>query len=378
MRERVLGLRILIVDDEPKSVEPLRAELHKTPNTTVYVVGFKEFHEAIEKLAPQIIVLDLAQGSPAEKNAPGVGTFKEIWHKRFCPLVVYTAVPELLGEEPTLAHPFVKLQKKGSGSEERVIQHIREFAPHLTALDEAGTEVAVALNRALRDVAPRIFENVKEPNQRKEMLVRSARRRVAAAMDKELSTGGPNLRSWEHYLCPPTTTDHLLTGDIIKNRKGDPRDPTQYSVVLTPSCDLVVDERRKPKVDRVLVARCTKVDRLLEDLGLGINTNREKCKDRLLPMLTQGHGSSSLPLPSLPGEFPTMAADFRELALISLKDIGVADEPYVRVASVDNPFRELVAWAYIMNAARPGLPDRDFGSWADEIVAALPKSGAKS
>jgi hypothetical protein len=322
-------------------------------------------------------VLDLAQGTAAEKDAPGLQTFDDIWHKRFCPLVVYTAVPELLGDDVRLGHPFIKLQKKGSGSEERVIEHIREFGPHLSALDEASAEVALVLNRALKEVARRIFDNVRDAGQRKEMLVRSARRRVAAAMDKELSTGGPNLRSWEHYLCPPTNAAHLLTGDVIKKVDGDSRDPSQYAIVLTPSCDLVVSEHRKPKLENVLVAKCTTVARLLDDLGLALNTKPERIREGMLPMLTQGHGGSSFPLPGLPGEFPTMATDFRNLELITINDIGDAKKPWIRIASVDNPFRELVAWAYIMNAARPGLPDRDFGAWADEIIAALPKPAAK-
>jgi CheY-like chemotaxis protein len=372
-----LGLRILVVDDEPTSVQPLCAELGKSHNTTVTVVGFDDFQNAIERFAPQIIVLDLARGSAADKDAPGIQTFEDIWQKRFCPLVVYTAVPDLLGDEPRLTHPFIKLQKKGSGSEERVIEHIREFGPHLSALDEAGAEVGLALNRALKDVARRIFDNVKEPGQRKEMLVRSARRRVAAAMDKELSTGGPNLRSWEHYLCPPTNAAHLLTGDLIKKTDGRPEDPSQYAIVLTPSCDLVVSEHRKPKVEKVLVAMCTTVARLLDDLGLAITTKPERIREGLLPILTQGHGGSSFPLPGLPGEFPAMAADFRNLELIGINDIGDAKRPWIRIASVDNPFRELVAWAYITNAARPGLPERDFGEWADEIIAGLPRPATK-
>ena len=67
-----------------------------------------------------------------------------------------------------------------------------------------------------------------------------------------------------------------------------------------------------------------------------------------------------------------MTADFRRLDLINLDQIGSGNEEYLRIASVDNPFRELVAWAYILNAARPGMPERDFESWAEEITAAVP------
>lgn len=34
-------------------------------------------------------------------------------------------------------------------------------------------------------------------------------------------------------------------------------------------------------------------------------------------------------------------------------------------------FRELVVWAYLQTSRRPGLPDRDFASWGDEILLDL-------
>jgi hypothetical protein len=372
-----MKLRILIVDDEAKSVETLHAELEKLPGIEAVIVGFDKIDEAIEDHAPHIVVLDLARGVPTGEDAPGLEIYELIWKTKFCPLVFYTAVPELLGEDPRLKHPFVRTEKKGSGSEERVINDIRGFERHVSALESVNTEIRGALNRTLKEVAPGVFASVKEPIEAQDMLTRMARRRVAAVMDEKLSTGGPNLRTWEQYLCPPTITGHLLTGDIIRKRAGDSQNPSSYAVILTPSCDLVRDEHRQPKVDKVLAAMCSGVDQLLTEVGLDLTSRREKCKDRLLPLLRQGHGHWCLPVPALPGEFPTMVADFRRLELINISQIGDGETEYVRVASVDNPFRELVAWAYILCAARPGLPDRDFDAWVEEVVLALPEPERK-
>lgn len=372
-----MKLRILIIDDQPESVKPLEDEIReKLPEAESRVVGFDAARAAITDFEPDIIVLDLLRETTEE--APGLDVWEFVWEKWFCPLVFYTAFPERLEQDDRSKHPFVRTEKKGGGSEERVIAHIHGFDVHVSALLAVGAEIRGVLNRMLKEVADRAFSNVKGPTEVRDMLTRMARRRVAAAMDDRLSTGGPNLRPWEHYLCPPLVERHLLTGDIIRRRDGDPADPTQYGVVLTPSCDLVDDGQRKPKVEKVLVAICANVQRLLQDLNLDVQTNREKCKERLLPMLSQGYGTSCLPLPGLPGAFPAMAADFRTLELIGLKEIGSGGEPFLRVASVDTPFRELVAWAYITNAARPGLPDRDFGSWADEIIADLPKPASRA
>jgi hypothetical protein len=375
-----LGLRILIVDDEPASVEPLRVELERRPETKVKVVNFGGFRDGITEFIPNIIVLDLAHGSPLNEDVPGNEIFDQIWTENFCPVVVYTALPSLLEREQgdeAVTHPFVKVEQKGSGSEERVIARIHEFEPHVSAIDGASVEIERTLNQALKEIAPRIFENVENADQRREMLVRSARRRVAAAMDKELSTGGPCLRSWEHYLYPPTSPRHPFTGDIIRKHGGDPGDPTQYAVVLTPSCDLVATEKRKPKVRRVLVARCREVDWLLQELTPLERKDEEERKTRLRTILTRGHGLSCLPLPALPGVFPPMTADFRDLEVIDFAEIADGKE-YIRIASVDSPFRELVAWAYVSCAARPGLPDRDYDEWVDDVLAKLPEIKANA
>lgn len=367
----MLPLRILIIDDQPNSVQALSDELHqKMPETEQRIVDFNQAAAEIEAFEPDIIVLDLLLG--ATEDAPGLDIWTLIWDKKFCPLVFYTAFPAKLDDDARIHHPFVRREQKGGGSEERVIGHIQALDPHITAVRAVRTEVRRVLNRMIQDVAERVFGNVSEGEARRDMLVRMARRRVAAAMDEQLSTGGPKLRSWEHYLCPPVIAGHLLTGDLIRKRSGLPTDPLQYALVLTPSCDLVKEGDRSPKVEKALVAQCTGAERLLEDAGADLTTGKPRIRQRLLPVLRQGYGRSCMPLPRLPGAFPPMTADFKKLELIKLTEIGDGDQPYVRVASVDNPFREMVAWAYATNAARPGLPDRDFDAWADEIVAALP------
>jgi hypothetical protein len=121
-----------------------------------------------------------------------------------------------------------------------------------------------------------------------------------------------------------------------------------------------------------------KVDQLLVDLGLTVTASTkpqavENVRKKLSKFLTQGYGHSSFPIAGLPGEFPVMAADFRSLEIVPLAEAG---EPakYERVASVDAPFRELFVWAYLSAAGRPGMPDRDFGPWADAIIAEVQKN----
>lgn len=358
-------MRILLIDDLPDSVVVVRDELTNELDCDCKIVGFEAVEDSLNAHDPHVVVLDVLQGTGAEGQTSGLDASRYIWEKKFCPLVFYTAHAEYLQGEPHEGHPFWRVVKKGSDSEKEVLQSIQQFAPHISALEDAGREVRWAMNGALREIAPRIFEKISGEAERADTLVRSVRRRVAARMDDALSSGGANLMPWEFYLCPPVVK-HLLTGDIIRKRLGSREDPTSYAVILTPSCDLA-----NPKVAQVLVSRCKGPDRLLQDLGLkDVQKWKGDHKERLLSVLRQGYAQSCMPLPALPGEFPPMTADFRVLQLVDLVQIGDGDEEYTRVASVDDPLRELIAWAYMLAAARPGLPDRDFDAWAKEIILA--------
>ena len=220
----------------------------------------------------------------------------------------------------------------------------------------------------MRDVAPYAFEAFADTDRRMETIKRSGRRRIAALMD-ELSLDGTTLASWEQYLFPPVCDSPQL-GDILRKVDGANDDPVSFRVVLTPSCDLVSSGSRDPKVSNVLVAKCCSMNDGLDRTSRK-NMGIKKLEDQLPRILTQGYFESVIPFPSLKNRIPTMAADLRDLELIPINDISVSNGPFRRVASVDSPFRELIAWAYMQIAGRPGLPDRDSASWTKEIIATL-------
>jgi hypothetical protein len=96
-----------------------------------------------------------------------------------------------------------------------------------------------------------------------------------------------------------------------------------------------------------------------------------KLKERLpSAILSQGHFEGIIPLPAFPGHFPHMVADLRNLELVPI-DVRGSQTGFERIASVDSPFRELVAWAYMQTTARPGLPERDCDRWCKEIINSL-------
>jgi hypothetical protein len=374
--ENSLVLRILFVDDKLDSVQSAMDEVGNRfqPNPSIKHVTFGEAQSSIKRFAPHVVVLDLREDAtgdlPTEVGEEKVLNF--VWDHRFCPVVIYSAFPDELVDKDKGNHPFVKTVKKGSQSERAVADYASEFVPYIEALESVNAEINNVMNRSLREVSGRIFSAIEPKDERTEHLTRSVRRRVAAKMDEKLSSGnGPKLAAWEHLLCPPVSTQ-LLTGDILVAKDANADAPESFRVIVSPSCDLVREGNRQPKVTEVLLAKCKPVTRLLGDAGLSADAKPDKVKSAIRPALTQGYSQSCLPLPELKGVFPSMVADFRSLELASLDEIGDGSTTkYRRVASLDNPFRNHVAWAYCQYAARPGLPDRDFEAWTGEIVSQI-------
>ncbi len=73
-----------------------------------------------------------------------------------------------------------------------------------------------------------------------------------------------------------------------------------------------------------------------------------------------------------------MTACLRDLELIGVDRVaasGEAGKDYRRICSVDSPFREQLAWAYLQIAGRPGVPDRDLDGCIDLYFEPLKRAG---
>ena len=364
-------LRVLFVEDDREAIDPILDQIEQKETEIEYCVfNFHEAEENIRSLRPDIVILDLFDGALIEENNRGSAQLDFIWEQQFCPVVVHTGLPEAIED---FEHPFVQMLKKGRGSDEQVLEAIRSFKPHVQALKEAEDYIKDSFAFAMRDVAPYAFDTFSEIEQRNDAILRASRRRLAAMMDN-LAVEGKKLASWEQYIFPPISKDIML-GDVLRKTDGKDTNPASFRVVLTPSCDLVSSGGRPPKVRNVLVAKCCSTERgfeLISRKDLGTEKRRDRLKS---DVLSRGFLEIIMPFPALEGRIPTMMVNLRELELIPLSDVVSEEKQFCRVASLDSPFRELVSWAYVQVSGRLGLPDRDFASWCDEIVADYQNKG---
>jgi len=362
--------KILFVEDDATAVADAKELLEKSGHFCT-VCSFGEAENHIQNFGPDIIILDLLQGPSSAPAQTGRITLDFIWKIRFCPIIIYSAAPEYLDDDDRVTkHPLIRRVKKGSGSHLLLKQTLDQFNGHIVAMQNAGHNLNQAFSMAIRDIAEISFPLYNDPKIRDEVLIRCGRRRVSALIDSTLTT--ERIVSWEQFIFPPINSD-LMLGDIIRETSDESKLPTSFRIVLTPSCDLAVRGSGKSQVDKALVARCFPISELKTRTALCKVSEGDDLKKALISnVLSQGFYQKMLVIPNLPEVLPDMVANLKELEFVPISEISnIGDKKFVRIASVDSPFRELVSWAYLQIACRPGLPDRDFDTWAEKILPQL-------
>lgn len=388
-------MRVLIIDDDERVRQTLQVTIEERDGWEVRSQGFRNLPKALAEYRPDAVVLDLVEGDVTEDDdIAGNQSFVEIRNNWFCPVVVYS---DHQGQE-NFEHAFVEIVPKGAGSNLTVLESLQQFTAVAKVIGSVHQDFDKRIRQALHDSVPKLHSQLGTAGDQADeatILPRAVRRLVAARMDADASGDG-KLKAWERFVIPPLG-GHLYSADLLRRTDANWSDPEAFRLVLTPSCDLVRHGGEDPKATRVLVAQCEPLTELgtVQLSADTSNRNRKKIKS----MLTEGVVDGFLPIPRFAGHVPSMKANLRRLALIKWNSIqmeereptaangpapvelAAADEPaaaeepapvdeplYIRAASTDSPFRELVVWAYLRVTGRPGAPVFDVDGWLADIL----------
>jgi CTP synthase len=373
------GIKILVVEDVQHTAEAIKATLEERLNLTgddVEIIG--DFDEALNAIRPsrpyEAVVLDLYVGEASQSDdRRGQQVWEKIWDKKLMPVIIHTGGECDLDPPIPEDNPFVTCIPKGSTSDVQVADYIDSLRPQILALREVSEEFDKAVHSVLKHTSPLVWQTTENDEQlRSQVLVRTARRRLAAIMDLNTMSGDEQLMSWEQYVYPPLG-DSIFTGDILQVANGSAENPEDFRLVLTPSCDTQVTASGRCKVESILVSKCTHIKSYFDVCKV----KKSKILEDLPARLSEPQQGGFIPLPAYQRIIPLMAADLRKLELIPLENIsayGRAGMGYERIASIDSPFREYVLWAHMHIAGRPGMPERNLKKWAEEIRDEVQKS----
>lgn len=377
------GLKILIIEDMEEPRERLKLTIERTMKSAEVALQ-PDFEEALKDMLPprsfEAVVLDLFEGDPeGEGNKHGQKIWEEIWERKFVPVIIYTGGECDLDPPVPVDNPFVKcIRKQEEDSDKKVVEHLQAISPYMFALREVEEELNKVIRSVLAKTSPHIWQSSEaDERTRSELLVRSARRRLAATMDMKTASTNESMLSWEQYIHPPLE-DCLLTGDILRARDAPATEAASYRLVLTPSCDMQMNKGGVCKVKQILVAKCDDIGKYTSSVVDNYKVKARALTEKLPRYLSEPHQGGFIPLPEYKRVIPCMAADLRALELIPVGDIDAIDDtgrPFKRIVSVDSPFREQMTWAYLQIVGRPGMPERDLARWAQDIIGAEAATG---
>ena len=373
-------MKILIIDDEEAVRQSLRRQIEKGNDWKVKDQGFDELDKVLEDFRPDAVVLDLVEGRVTDESAAGNRSFEQIRKMWFCPVVVHSA----FGKEQKFTHSLVATVCKGTDSAPEVVRRLQEFTQTARLIQGVHQDFDDRIRKALRDSVPVLREQLgKTADGNDDAVLRRAVRRLVAARMDAAASGDGRMKAWERFVVP-ALGPHLLSADLLRCREAEWTDAEAFRLVLTPSCDLVQHGGSAPRAERILVARCEPIRRLGNiEVEAGATLSKGR-RNKLRPLLTEGIADGLLPIPQFVDHVPSMAANLKRLDLVGMNEVELETKDghaaadgaaFVRVASTDSPFRELVVWAYLRVTGRPGAPEFDVDEWLDDISDATEGAG---
>lgn len=353
-------MNVLIVEDEPDTIKDIKYYC-EDQNWNTTVVGFEECFKEIMTSNPDVIVLDWYSG-PGDNS--GRAILDSIWTNGYRPVVIFSGNVEFIDiPEEYENSGLIKMISKGD--EEPVKTFLDNLKDSYSAISSFRKELGKSLIEAFRVLEP--IQRASESYLGDDVIKYLLAKRAVNYFDLE-KINVP-LPAWAIYQYPPVISAFLSVCDILRkvncetdlNTVGTPAD---HIVLLTPSCDMVIAEDRSPKVENVLFAECKEISG--SKYG---KITKEKKKEQVL----RSGIENEFALPALENVFPDMIVDMKRLGTVNINRVAYdrntytsnkENYEYVRISSIDSPFREHIVWTFLNNAGRIGVPDRDFLTWA--------------
>lgn len=365
-------MKVLMIEDNIDTIQGLidavsdRGWEHKE-------TSFDSAEENIYSFDPDVVVMDwMFDEEDAEKGKP---ILERIVSNEFRPVIVFSAHDlSIVLEDILRKYKLIDFTRKGD-DDSKLAEKIDKWMESAISL----SQMRHSMNEALIESAKALdsFQKMEAFPSPEIVSFMLSRRTIQYFEQAEVGEQPP---SWVQYVYPPMMNS-LLVADVIRVYSEDtnqavPGVPSEYRIILTPSCDMVNHGAADFKV---LVGHCCDKDRFTEQkLGTGQNVDSGKGKDkveRVVKELQYGYNKAFVALPQLPNVLPYMTLDLKNLDFVLLADIAQTFESfdktkhhYYRVASIASPFREQIVWAHMINSCRPGMPVRDTNSWAKGIL----------
>lgn len=304
-------MKVLIIDDDELSVKGIFDHCNDK-HWDVKVENFEKCYENLLIFDPDVVILDWCE--TASGKSLGEDVLKTIWKNGYRQIIIFSGRQELIDITDELSKSTL-LKSFPKGDEDPVINYLDNNELYFNVLTQYRNEVGNAIIEAFNVIKPiqEASENYIGDAPIKYLLAR----RTADYFDLEKEN--LKLPQWGMYTYPPVSNS-LTVCDIIKKVPVDDNQAPAaeaYRLILTPSCDMVSEGGRNPKVKEIVCAKCFDKEIMVSAFSRGIKNS--KLKDKLGSALTSGAIRNWVALPKLVGVCPTMCTDMKRLEVIPIE-----------------------------------------------------------
>jgi CheY-like chemotaxis protein len=395
--------RILLVEDDEELARSTAETLRRRPvnsqdeKATVDVV--KRFEEALSQIEERrydVIILDIrdeeaVDGSgnidlgqdvtPADK---GLQLYDQIRALRYVPIVFFSAVAHLAQDlhDPPFVAVVSKLEEEDNTLRSKVIEVFDSPLPRLNRA--LARHVDRVLLTFMIDFVEKNWSDLSDPARTDDLAYLLARRlahSLGAGRIDDLGAAPPpdvtdgKVHPTRLYVTPPT--GEFTTGDLLRTADGE------WLILLTPSCDLVPREKRRPNqapalepnADFVVLAHCQHLidtDEYRQWLEAGrpgsAKDRRTEKLDKLISNNRQGQKDRYYFLPSAWG-LPDLVVDLQRLTHRPYSDLV----DFERLATLDDPYAQSLVAQLGRFIGRMGTPDLDVAAVRSKLLDLLPE-----
>lgn len=378
--------QLLIVDDDEEICQNLKTQLESLEPeqgkrfSVQYTTTFEDAVNILDSQKIDLAILDVRVGAISDEiveseQEAGRKTLAQIKKKVFIPIIFHTALPLAVED---LQSRFIRVVAKDLDSDERLLEEIQSILE--TRLPEINRAIIQHFEQVQRkymwDFVHENWCEFEKIDNKTELAHLLARRLAVSLSVEEISNletqlGGLIQKSnseegknhpMRFYIIPPIS-EFTRVCDIYKEGNDS------YWLVLSPSCDLVL-RNGKYNAEFITLAACDFLSeqeeyQAYQDLYQREDSKFSKQKKQIRKNITKlienrnPEGRQQGRYFFLPGvlTIPDMVVDFQNLRTIPSSELLADSSAWMRVASIDSPFRESLISQFNIFFGRIGTPD---------------------
>jgi hypothetical protein len=370
----MIEYKIAVIEDDPKTRDSIIVDIKQIAADIKIGVDFKDFknsksfHDTKGNYIPDILVFDLNKGPDDSTDRSGWEAIREVMNNEFTPSILYSAHADEDLPQDLKDLYIMKIPKTVKG-----LADLKLAAKKAILMKNCHNMEKNRIIDEFRKISLNSFKQLLPYSEKIEfeetVVTQMAVARVISVLKNIPLMNQKNIPPETMFLVPALevggSENCILQGDLI-NEKNNGSD--SIFLVSSPACDLIKDEKRKRKIDKVLLLHCFRTKNEFKTK----NSHRTELDNSNFKNYLKGGACHLIKCPKSLSESGFLLIVFKNYKTIDFGTIqaGITNGEISRIATIATPFAESIHNSFIADLSRIGTPDieKDEDQWKKDFL----------